>query len=150
MSNKFALVTGASSGIGMEIATYLASKGINILLTARREERLQKLAENLSKEYKVTVDYIACDLSNEHAPNDIYAFCKSKDYQIDILINNAGYGIKTPFHETSMKDEEKFIRVLGTSVIALTKIFLPDMITNKNGKIMIVSSVAAFSKMPIN
>ena len=145
MSNKFALVTGASSGIGMEIATYLASKGINILLTARREERLQKLAQNLSKEYKVTVDYIASDLSNEHAPNDIYAFCKSKDYQIDILINNAGYGIKTPFHETSMEDEEKFIRVLGTSVIALTKIFLPDMITRKNGKIMIVSSVAAFS-----
>ena len=67
------------------------------------------------------------------------------NYKVDLLVNNAGYGIKTSFHETSLDDEEDFIRVLGTSVIMLTKLFLPKMISNGGGKIMIVSSVASFA-----
>ena len=145
MDKSYALITGASSGIGLEIANNLASKGYNLILTARREERLSNIAKEIINKFDVRVDYIACDLSDINTPKEIFDFCNVKNYQVEILINNAGYGIKTPFHETPMEDEEDFIRVLATSVIALTKIFLPSMMENQNGKIMIVSSVASFS-----
>jgi short-subunit dehydrogenase len=145
MNNSYALITGASSGIGLEIANNLANRGYNLVLTARREERLASIAKEISEKFKVEVDFITCDLSNINAPTEIFNFCNDKSYKVEVLINNAGYGIKTPFHETPMQDEEDFIRVLGTSVIALTKIFLPSMIENQKGKIMIVSSVASFS-----
>ena len=138
MNNSYALITGASSGIGLEIAKNLASKGFNLVITARREERLKKISNEISHEFNVHVDFIAVDLSHIDAPSNIFTFCSEKNYKIEVLINNAGYGIKTPFHETSMEDEENFIRVLGTSVIALTKIFLPSMIKENKGKIMIV------------
>ena len=85
------------------------------------------------------------DLSKYEAPEEIFEFCQSKNYQVDLLVNNAGYGIKTSFHNTSIEDEENFIRVLGTSVVMLTKLFIPNMIKNGGGKIMIVSSVASFA-----
>ena len=145
MNNKYALVTGASSGIGLEIAKNLASKGHNLILVARRKDRLIALAKNIAEKFNIKVDYISCDLSHIDAPKEIFIFCLNRDYKIELLINNAGYVIKTPFHETPMDKEEDFIRVLGTSVIALTKIFLPSMLEEGYGKIMIVSSVAAFS-----
>jgi short-subunit dehydrogenase len=125
MEKSYALITGASSGIGLEIANNLASKGFNLILTARREERLSTIAKEIIKKFDVKVDYIPCDLSDINTPKQIFNFCNARDYRVEILINNAGYAIKTPFHETPMEDEEDFIRVLGTSVIALTKIFLP-------------------------
>ena len=88
---------------------------------------------------------IAKDLSKYQTPREIFNFCEENNYKVDLLVNNAGYGIKTSFHETSLDDEEDFIRVLGTSVIMLTKLFLPKMISNGGGKIMIVSSVASFA-----
>lgn len=143
--NNYALITGASSGIGLEIAKLLASKGFNLVITARRKERLLALKNEISTKYAVNCDFISCDLSQKNAPKKIFEFCEKNNYQIEILVNNAGYGIPSLFHETSMEDEEKFLRVLGISVIALTKIFLPSMIRRKKGKIMIISSVAAFA-----
>ena len=145
MNNSFALITGASSGIGLEIAKNLAARGHNLILTARRTELLEALADEITNKHDVTVDYISCDLSKYDAPKEIFEFCESKNYHVDFLVNNAGYGIKTSFHETSIEIEEGFIRVLGTSVIMLTKLFIPKMLANENGKIMIVSSVAAFA-----
>ena len=145
MKKTYALITGASSGIGLQIANNLASKGYNLILTARREDRLLTIANEIAEKFDVKVDYISCDLSDIDTPERIFKFCLSKDYEVEILINNAGYGIATPFHETPMEVEEDFIRVLGTSVIALSKIFLPSMIERQSGKIMIVSSVASFS-----
>jgi short-subunit dehydrogenase len=145
MKKTYALITGASSGIGLQIANNLASKGYNLILTARREDRLLSIANEINEKFDVKVDYISCDLSDIDTPKQIFNFCLSRDYEVEILINNAGYGIATPFHETLMEDEEDFIRVLGTSVIALCKIFLPLMIERQSGKIMIVSSVASFS-----
>jgi short-subunit dehydrogenase len=145
MKNKYTLITGASSGIGLEIAACMAEKGHNLILTARRENILIKASKDISEKYKVKVDYIAADLSDIDAPERIFNYCEENDYEVDVLVNNAGYGIPTSFHETSMEDEEDFIRVLATSVIALTKIFLPSMIESQHGKIMIVSSVASFS-----
>lgn len=145
MINSYALITGASSGIGLEIANYLAGKGYNLILTARREDILNEASKNISEKHKVKVDFIASDLGNADAPNKIFNYCEDNNYEVDILVNNAGYGIPTSFHETSMEEEEKFIRVLGISVIAMTKIFLSGMIKRGQGRIMVVSSVAAFS-----
>ena len=145
MKNKYTLITGASSGIGLEIAACMAGKGHNLILTARRENILMEASNDISEKYKVKVDYIAADLSDIDAPERIFNYCEENDYKVDVLVNNAGYGIPTSFHETSMEEEEKFIRVLGISVIAMTKIFLSGMIERGYGRIMIVSSVAAFS-----
>ena len=145
MNNSYALITGASSGTGLEIANYLAGKGYNLILTARREDILDEASKNISEKHKVKVDFIASDLGNADAPNKIFNYCEDNNYEVDILVNNAGYGIPTSFHETSMEEEEKFIRVLGISVIAMTKIFLSGMIKRGQGRIMVVSSVAAFS-----
>ncbi|MAR94764.1 MAG: polyketide synthase [Gammaproteobacteria bacterium] len=143
--SKYALVTGASSGIGLEVSKNLAANGYNLVLTARRTDLLNDLANNIENQYGVDVDLISKDLSLYDSPKEIYEFCESKNYDINLLVNNAGYGIKTAFHNTSIEDEEDFIRVLGTSVIMLTKLFLPKMIENGDGKIMIVSSVASFA-----
>lgn len=145
MKKSYALITGASSGIGSEIATTLAKKGFNIILTARREERLIALSKELQDNHGVHVDYVTGDLASPQTPQEIYNFCKEKNYEVEILVNNAGYGLPKQFHETSMEDEEKNIRVLSTSVIALSKIFIPDMLEKKSGKIMIISSVASFA-----
>jgi short-subunit dehydrogenase len=145
MKNKYTLITGASSGIGLEIAACMADKGHNLILTARRENILMEASNDISEKYKVKVDFIAADLSDIDAPERIFNYCEENDYEVDVLVNNAGYGIPTSFHKTSMEEEEKFIRVLGISVIAMTKIFLSGMIERGYGRIMIVSSVAAFS-----
>ncbi len=145
MKNEYALITGASSGIGLEIAKRLASDGYNLVLTARRTDLLEQLSNEITNNYKVKVAIVSKDLSHENAPQEIFEFCKSNNLDINILINNAGYGIKTSFHETSIEDEEAFVRVLGTSVIMLTKLFIPKMIENGGGKVMIVSSVASFA-----
>ena len=145
MNNSYALITGASSGIGLEIAKNFAEKGYNLVLTARRRDLLEEVAKNISSKNDVNVDIISKDLSLKESTQEIFEFCEAKDYSVDILVNNAGYGIKTAFDKTSVEEEEKFIRVLGTSVIMLTKLFIPKMIENGGGKIMIVSSVAAFA-----
>ena len=145
MKNNYALVTGASSGIGLEIARSLAKRNYNLVLVARREEQLNAIATEIKNDFHIDIEVCPADLANPQAPDDIYNFCSSKNLNIEILINNAGYGIATPFHVTSLEDEEKFIRVLATSVISLTKLFVSDMVEKKSGKIMIVSSVAAFA-----
>ena len=145
MKNSYALITGASSGIGLEIAKNFAEKGYNLILTARRRDLLEEVAKNISSKNDVNVDIISKDLSLKESTQEIFEFCEAKDYSVDILVNNAGYGIKTAFDKTSVEEEEKFIRVLGTSVIMLTKLFIPKMIENGGGKVMIVSSVAAFA-----
>ena len=93
MSNNYALITGASSGIGLEIAKCLAEKKYNVILTARSEKKLIQFSSEISQNYGVKSDYIKCDLSEIDAPKILYDFCESNDYQINILINNAGYAL---------------------------------------------------------
>jgi len=145
MKNNYALVTGASSGIGLEIARSLAKRSYNLILVARREEQLNKIAAEIKNDFSINVEVFSADLANPLAPNAIYNFCNEKNLIVDILINNAGYALPNQFHKTPMQDEEDCLRVLGISVIALTKIFLPDMLERRSGKIMIVSSVASFA-----
>ena len=145
MKNSYALVTGATSGIGLEISKDLAKRGYNLILVARTKENLSKTSRELTKEYNIKCDYFSSDLTLINSPEEIYQFTSQKQYNVEILINNAGYALPNAFHVNSMEDEEKCLRVLGTSVIALTKKYINDMISNGGGKIMIVSSVAAFA-----
>ena len=124
MNNAYALITGGSSGIGFEIAKDLAGRGYNILLVSRNEQNLQDCCNQLSDEFDISSDYISSDLANKESVRHIYQTTKERGYDIEILVNNAGYGIATPFHVTSLEDEEKFIRVLATSVISLSLIHI--------------------------
>ena len=128
MNNKYALITGGTAGIGLDIARELAKQGHNILLTARREERLKEISASLKEDFKVDCNYIAADLAQVSAPEIIYNFCSENNYIVEILVNNAGYSINKKFHETGEDEEEKFLRVLGIAVVALTKKFIPSMI----------------------
>ena len=145
MKNSYALVTGATSGIGLEISRDLAKRGYNLVLVARTKERLSEISKELIKEYNIKCDYFSSDLTLINSPEEIYHFTNQKQYRIEILINNAGYALPNAFHLNSMEDEEKCLRVLGISVIALTKKYINDMMSNGGGKIMIVSSVAAYA-----
>ena len=90
MNKSYALITGASSGIGLEIANNLANRGYNLVLTARREDRLASISKDISEKFKVKVDFISCDLSDINTPTEIFNFCSDKNYKVEILINNAG------------------------------------------------------------
>ena len=145
MKNSYALVTGATSGIGLEISKDLAKRGYNLILVARTKDKLVSLSSELASEYNIDCDFFSSDLTLINSPNEIYEYTSQKKYNVNILINNAGYALPNAFHENSLEDEEKCLRVLGTSVIALTKKYINDMISNGGGKIMIVSSVAAYA-----
>jgi short-subunit dehydrogenase len=145
MKSSYALVTGSTSGIGLEISKDLAKRGFNLILIARTRDKLVRVSRELTNEYNINCDFFASDLTLINSPNEIYEYTSQKKYKVDILVNNAGYALPNAFHENSMEDEEKCLRVLGTSVIALTKKYINDMIKNSGGKIMIVSSVAAFA-----
>ena len=145
MNNKYSLITGGTAGIGLDIAKELAKRGHNILLTARREERLKEISASIKEEFNVDCNYIAADLADASAPEMIYNFCSKNNYIVEILVNNAGYSINKKFHKTSEDEEEKFLRVLGIAVVALTKKFIPSMLEQNHGKIMMVSSLASFA-----
>ena len=143
--NKTALITGASSGLGKDFATLFAERGYDLVLTARRKKNLEKISINLTNQFGVKVFFISCDLSDLKSTEEIYNFCEESKIQIDVLVNNAGYGLTDSFEKISLKDHINFINVLSTSAIALTRLFLPGMIKREFGRIINISSVAAFA-----
>ena len=137
-----ALITGASSGIGREMAKYLAQKNIDLILVARRKEKL----EELKKELSTNVEIIALDLSDTKNAYELYKKCKSKN--IDILINNAGFGLFGNFYETDLDKELEMINVNVITPHILTKLFLQDFIKKDSGYILNVCSSAGFMAGP--
>ena len=143
--NKTVLITGASSGLGKDFAILFAEKGYDLVLTARRKKNLEEISDNLINQFGIKASIISCDLSNLKSTEEIYNFCEENKIQINVLVNNAGYGLKDSFEKISLSDHIDFINVLSTSAIALTRLFLPGMIKRKFGRIINVSSVAAFA-----
>jgi short-subunit dehydrogenase len=142
-----ALVTGASSGIGRDIAKELAKRGYNLILVSRDNKKLDEVAKEIKNQYEVEAEVIQKDLSIKQNCIDLYNEVKNEN--IDILINNAGFGVHGPIIET---DLDKEINMLETNIIAvhiLMKLFLQDMVKNNKGKILNVSSMAAFSPGPL-
>jgi short-subunit dehydrogenase len=148
--DRWALVTGASAGIGLELARLLAGGGSHLVLTARRSDRLQELAQELSASHGIKVEIFGADLTRSETPRQIFDFTASRGIDVDLLINNAGFGAFGYHHELPEVRVAEMIQVNCTAVAALTSLFTPGMIQRRRGDIMIVSSVAAFQPVPFN
>ncbi len=144
-----ALITGASSGIGKELAKIHASKGGDLVLVARREKELTELKNNLESEFKVRVLIISKDLSDTTTPAEIFAETEKLGIQIEYLINNAGFGGHGFFHERELGKDQAMVNVNITSLMLLTRLYLPGMVQRRKGKILNVSSTASLLPGPL-
>ncbi|MDD6279082.1 MAG: SDR family oxidoreductase [Oscillospiraceae bacterium] len=138
-----ALITGATSGIGLSMARILAGKGWELILTGRNTDILQKL----KKELKTSTEVITADLSDKNEVFRVYEFCREKS--VDMLVNNAGYGVFGKFDETDLDDELNMINVNITALHILTKLFLRDFKRRDSGIILNVASSAGFLTGPL-
>lgn len=139
---KWALITGASAGIGKTFAEKLAAQGANLVLVARRKERLDELGAALASEHGVSVKSIAADLADPLAPEEIARALSTQNVNIDILVNNAGFGLPGVFTDNSWRAHRDFIELMVTSYAHLTHLLLPGMIEREYGRIIQVASVA--------
>lgn len=147
-AGKWALVTGASAGIGWALAEQLAAGGTNLVLTARRTDRLQKLATQLFSKRSVQVETFATDLSQAAAPREIHAFTTGKGIDVELLVNNAGFGIFGYIHENDESRLLEMVQVNCAAVVHLTRLYTPAMVQRRHGDVMIVASTAAFQAVP--
>jgi short-subunit dehydrogenase len=149
-AGKWALITGASAGIGWALAQQLAAGGAHLVLTARRADRLQKLAKELASQYKVQVEVFTSDLIRPEAPEEIHAFTTRKGIDVELLVNNAGFGAFGYAHEIPAAKIMEMIQVNCSAVAHLTRLYLPAMVERRHGDILIVSSIAAYQPVPFN
>jgi len=145
---KTALVTGASSGIGRELAKLLAGEGHDVVLVARRRDRLEELARELVARNGVSSRVIARDLEDPASPAEIFRELETEGINVDILVNDAGLGIYGRFWETDLARQLAVIQVNLVALTNLTGRFLPGMVSRRKGKIVNVSSTAAFQPGP--
>jgi short-subunit dehydrogenase len=143
-----ALITGASNGIGLELAKIHASKGDDLVLVARNKQKLDELKSELEAAHKVKVCTIGKDLSLPTAAKDVYDETTRQNFSIDYLINNAGFGDFGMFAETDWNKELQMINLNITALTHFTKLYLQDMVKRRSGKIMNVASTAAFQPGP--
>jgi short-subunit dehydrogenase len=145
-----ALVTGASAGIGCEIAHELARRGHNLILVARRQDRLDKLAGELAQQHGIRAETIACDLGDAERRARVPDQAAQLGLAVEVLVNNAGFATSGPFHESDPDRELEQVRVLVEAVVALTRAFLPDMVQRRRGAILNVASTAGMQPIPYN
>jgi uncharacterized protein len=143
-----ALITGASAGIGAEIARELARRGHGVVLVARRKQLLDELAEELADEHGVRAETIAADLGKPSSRQRVAGRITELDLDVEILVNNAGFATGGPFHQADPARELDQVRVLIEAVVALTSAFLPQMVERRRGAILNVSSTAAMQPLP--
>jgi len=144
----YALITGASKGIGRSMAHALASRKYNLLLVARSEEELATVAAELSARWQVNVAYLALDLSLPEATAKVYEWCKTGNYAVSVLINNAGYAVWGNFASRSLEEQQQMVRVNAEAPIALCHYMLPMLQQQPQSYILNVSSTAAYQAVP--
>lgn len=144
-----ALITGASSGIGFELAKSHAEKGGDLVIVARRKDKLDQLKKELESDFGVSVKVIAKDLTKPDAAKEIYDEVRNAGIEIDYLINNAGFGGRGKFHERKWEDDLAMINLNIVSLTALTRYFLDDFVQKNHGKILNVSSTASLAPGPL-
>ena len=147
-SRKTVLITGASSGIGLELARLFAADGYNLVLVARRNEALSALAEELRTQHSAAVRVLARDLNRSSAPHDIVEMMLADGIHVDVLVNNAGFGARGAFAELDLQRQMDMIQVNVTALTLLTRLFLPGMLARNRGGILNVASTAAFQPGP--
>src|SRR3954462_965129 len=147
--SQTALVTGGSSGIGLELAKVLARHGYDLVLVARKRDALEAVAGQIEGKYDVRAHVFAADLRRPEAPQAISDFLHNEAIPITVLINNAGFGLGGEFADTELSRELEMIQVNIAALTHLTKLFLPAMIRAKSGRILNVASTAAFQPGPL-
>lgn len=147
-NQKYALITGASSGIGFELAKLFAQDKYNLVLVALEDDLLSQKATTLKQQYGVEVETIVKDLFKREAPFEVYEEVKAKGIQIDVLVNNAGQGQYGLFAETDINRELDIIQLNIGATIILVKCYLPEMLARKEGKILNLSSIAGKTPGP--
>lgn len=146
---KVALITGASTGIGSELAHIHAENGGDLIIVARRKDKLEQLKSKLEEKHSVNVMVISKDLTLPGAPKEIYDEIKKAEIEIDYLINNAGFGGHGKFHEREWEKDLAMINLNIVALTSLTRFFLPDFVIRNKGKILNVSSTASFLPGPL-
>ena len=145
-----ALITGASNGIGLELARIHAKRGGNLVLVARSQDKLNQLADELRAQYHdIQITVIAQDLAMPHAAQSVFAQTEQLGIQVDILINNAGFGGHGRFFERELAKEQQMIQLNITTLTELTHLYLQGMVARRSGKILNVSSTASFMPGPL-
>jgi uncharacterized protein len=147
-AGKRALVTGASSGLGLEFADLLAAQKVNLVLVARRQEPMEKLASDLRGKYGVDVLVEAIDLASPGAASRLKSSLDARSVTVDILLNNAGYGLHGDFLEMPIERAVNMIQINVTTLTELTYLFGRDMATRRSGHILLVASLLAFQAVP--
>jgi short-subunit dehydrogenase len=142
------LVTGASSGIGIEIARALARRGQGVTLVARREERLRELAEELHGTHGVRAEVITCDVGDAAAREELCATLEDLGLAVEVIVNNAGFGTGGRFQDLAPEVELEMVRVNVEAVVALCAAFIPAMVTRGRGGVLNVASTTAFQPLP--
>lgn len=148
-TNKTALITGASSGIGKEFAQIHAKQGGNLVIVARSENKLKELKEDLEKSHGISVSVVAKDLSQPNAAEEIYNEVKGMGIKVDYLINNAGFGGVGKFQKRKIQEDLNMINLNISALTALTHFFLQDFVKRGEGKILNVSSTASLLPGPL-
>lgn len=144
----YALITGASKGIGKAIAIELASRKTDVLLVARSAENLQHLADELGKKYDIKTAYLALDLSAENAAQQVFDWCRKENFSINILVNNAGYGLSGKFDKYTLEENLNMLQLNTMVPVALTQLFLPQLLSQPKAYILNTASSAAYQSVP--
>ncbi len=149
-SDSAALVTGASAGIGAAIAQELARREHNLILVARRQDRLEALATTLRDEYGIRAECVPCDLGDAAARGKLAARVEKLGLDVSVLVNNAGFATTGAFHQSDLTRELEQVRVLVEAVVELTRVFSPAMVQRGRGAILNVASTAGMQPLPYN
>jgi uncharacterized protein len=148
-NKKTALITGASGGIGLDLAREFAKDGYNLVLVARSKDKLEAIAADFAKQYNISATVIAKDLARTSAPDELYNDIKTQGIQIDALVNNAGFATYGKFVEIPLERELQEMQLNMVTLTHLSKLFGKDMVARRNGKILNVASTAAFQPGPL-
>ena len=149
MHRPTALVTGGSGGIGLELAKVLARNRFDLVLVARKRDTLEAAAGQLEGKFDIRAHVFAADLRRREAPQEIFDFLQNENIPIEVLVNNAGFGLGGEFSETAVERELEMIQVNIVALTHLTKLFLAPMIKRKSGRVLNVASTAAFQPGPL-
>ena len=149
MSAGTALITGASSGIGLELAKLFARDGYDLVLVARRREKLEALGKDLARQHQIRFRAISADLADPAAPAEIVRQLTSEAVPVDVVVNNAGFGELGIFAEMDLETIRGMIQVNVTALTVLTKLLLPGMLARRRGRILNVASTAGFAPGPL-
>ncbi len=148
LQGRNALVTGASSGLGADFARVLAGRGCNLVLVARREDRLKELADELTSRHHVDAHVVPTNLTGPDAPQMLHDRVHEMGLAVDVLINNAGFGTFGPFVDIPWERERELLELDIVTLVHLTKLFVRDMVARSSGWVLQVSSIGAFQPSP--